>query len=598
MKRALDAIQHRGPDARGTHFDPQGRYALGHLRLSVIDVAASSNQPMWSECGRYVAIFNGEIYNYLEIRAELEKEGVRFRTNSDTEVLMMAIVRWGHDAINRFNGMWSFVFGDTRTNRFLISRDRWGVKPLFACERAGSLILCSEAKGILAWLGSTPRPNPHAIGLYLKYGMGGECQESWFEGVERFPQASYREFDLAAAGDSPCVAYWDYPLRRSLRDAGEVRERFEALLVDATRIRLRSDVPVGLSLSGGIDSASIAWIVGGKFQRGLEAYTAWHEPKEKSELPRAIRVAKQFGHTMTDVPETSHDQLVQDLKTCIYHLDAGHNSPAIVPYLNLCRAARSTLTVMLEGQGADELLGGYASFDLFAGLDYLLRGKVGQAASCVRANARSMGWGNVLMDALRFSSVSVYAEQARRWNAQNILCQESMDAVPESFRHLSLSRTNLSDALIFWHRYNLTNLLQYGDAVSMSVNLETRCPFLDYRLVELGFAVDTQLLLRDGFGKHVLRTLTEPVLPRDIVWREKKDGFGNSTTRMVREVVERRGIPRAAAEAAMDMGLLLPKIQDPGVFMNLPENIQFRLFSVFLWFENFYARDRAAPRPA
>ena len=588
MQRALDAIKHRGPNARGTHIDPSGKYAIGHVRLSVIDLDESSNQPFWSSCGRYFIIFNGEIYNYLEIRAELEKDGIIFRTKSDTEVLLAAIIQWGTDAINRFNGMWAFVFGDTQTNQFVISRDRWGVKPLFRCEHDGQLILCSEAKGIIAWLGATPKPNKNSIGLFLKYGIGGECEESWFEGINRFPQASFQRVDFKSDRVSPPVAYWNYPTKRTISNLELAREQFGVLLTDAIKIRLRSDVPVGLSLSGGMDSASIACIVGEDFNKGLESYTAWHQPKEKSELPMAQRLAKKFGHASTDVPETDHDQLLIDLKTCIYHLDAGHNSPAIVPYLNLCRAARSTLTVMLEGQGSDELLGGYPSFDLFASLDYLLRGKIRQSLSCIRANAYSLGWANVFMDLIRFFNSTVYAYQANRWNAQSILCEDVNWAKPDQFRKLSITKSNFNNALIFWHTFNLTNLLQYGDAVSMSVNLETRCPFLDYRLVEFGFSLKTDLLMHDGFGKYILRKCIETRLPSEIVWRKKKDGFGNSTTHIICELVKERGLPQGAVEKAIEFGIFKHHIRNPTVFQKLPENIQFRIFSVFLWLENFY----------
>ena len=588
MQRALDAIKHRGPNARGTHIDPSGKYAIGHVRLSVIDLDESSNQPFWSSCGRYFVIFNGEIYNYLEIRAELEKDGIIFRTKSDTEVLLAALIQWGTDAINRFNGMWTFVFGDNQNNQFVVSRDRWGVKPLFRWEHDGQLILCSEAKGIIAWLGATPKPNKNSIGLFLKYGIGGECEESWFEGINRFPQASFQRVDLKSDRVSPPAAYWNYPTKRTISNLELAREQFGVLLTDAIKIRLRSDVPVGLSLSGGMDSASIACIVGENFNKGLESYTAWHQPKEKSELPMAQRLAKKFGHTSTDVPETDHDQLLIDLKTCIYHLDAGHNSPAIVPYLNLCRAARSTLTVMLEGQGSDELLGGYPSFDLFASLDYLLRGKIRQSLSCIRANAYSLGWANVFMDLIRFFNSTVYAYQANRWNAQSILCEDVNWAKPDQFRKLSITKSNFNNALIFWHTFNLTNLLQYGDAVSMSVNLETRCPFLDYRLVEFGFSLKTDLLMHDGFGKYILRKCIETRLPSEIVWRKKKDGFGNSTTHIICELVKERGLPQGAVEKAIEFGIFKHHIRNPTVFQKLPENIQFRIFSVFLWLENFY----------
>ena len=590
LERALDAIKHRGPDARGSHIDSTNRFAVGHVRLSVIDIAASSNQPFWSSCGRFFVVYNGEIYNYLEIRAELEKEGVVFRTKSDTEVLLMALMHWGPSAINRFNGMWSFVYVDTHNQQFLISRDRLGVKPLFTYEQDGVQIICSEAKGILAWLGSTPKPNAHAIGLYLKFGIGGANKESWFEGIGRFPQASYQLSSLRAGTTSsaPIVRYWEYPLQRTVHDLDEAKERFDFLLTDAIKLRLRSDVPVGLSLSGGIDSSIIAGLVGSKFQRNLEVYTAWHPPVEQSELPMAQRIAAQFGHQSTAVPATSHNQLVTDLRTCIYHLDSAHNSPAIVPYLNLCRAARTTLTVMLEGQGADELLGGYTPFKMFAGLDYLLRGRIPATAHCIHATAQASGLRNFALDCMRFGSSAVYKRQALRWGAQRLLCRESLDALPEQFDHFSFSRSNFSNALKFSHAVNLTNLLQYGDAVSMSVNLETRCPFLDYRLVEFSFSLDTELLMHHGYGKYILRKCADPILPPEICWRRTKDGFGNSTSRMIRELVEQRGLPPLANEIALDHGLFQPGVGDVRVFSRLPENIQFRIFSALQWLEIFY----------
>ena len=590
MQRALDAIKHRGPNARGSHIDPSGRYAIGHVRLSVIDLDESSNQPFWSNCGRYFVIFNGEIYNYLEIRAELEKEGIIFRTKSDTEVLLAALIRWGTDSINRFNGMWAFVFGDTQTNQFVVSRDRWGVKPLFRCEHDGHLILCSEAKGIIAWLGSTPKPNKNSIGLYLKYGIGGECEESWFEGINRFPQASFQRVDLKSDSVSPPLAYWNYPTKRTINNLEEAKREFEELFIDAIKIRLRSDVPVGLSLSGGMDSGVIAWIVGKKFKKGLESYTAWYEPLEKSELPMAQKLAHQFGHRSVGVSETPPEKVVEDLKTCIYHLDAPHNATAIVPYLNLCREARKKLTVMLEGQGSDELLGGYTQFNLFAGLDYFFRGNIVQAFLCIASNIHSVGLSNFLLDCVRFSITDLYKKQALRWKAQNYITNEVLNAANLNFRKFSISKLNFSDSLIYWHRFNLTNLLQMGDAVSMSVNLETRCPFLDYRLVELGFSIDTSLLLHDGFGKYLLRKIADSNIPNGVVWRRKKDGFENSTTKLITEAVEKNGLPFSAVELGISLGIFRDSIRNLNSFLKMPKNIQFRIYSVLLWIEVFYAK--------
>ena len=168
------------------------------------------------------------------------------------------------------------------------------------------------------------------------------------------------------------------------------------------------------------------------------------------------------------------------------------------------------------------------------------------------------------------------------------MCRDALLAEPDQFRKLAITKSNFNNALIYWHTFNLPNLLQYGDAVSMSVNLETRCPFLDYRLVEFGFSLKTDLLMHDGFGKYILRRCMESRLPREIIWRKKKDGFGNSTRRMIRELVQNRGLPSAAVEMAIELEIFKPHIRNLKVFQKLPENIQFRIFSVFLWLENFY----------
>ena len=592
MDRALAAIKHRGPDASGTFIDPNGRFAVGHVRLSVIDIAASSNQPFWSACGQAFVVFNGEIYNYLELRAELEREGVSFRTNSDTEVLLQALMHWGPSCISRFNGMWAFVYGDMRTREFVVCRDRWGVKPLHTFVRDGMLVMCSEAKGIFAFLGHVPQPDVSSIAAFLKYSTGGENAHSWFRGVRRFPKGVYRKIgllDLDPERESS-VAYWNYPSSRTIRSAPEAIERMDAILEDAIRIRLRSDVPVGLSLSGGIDSATLAWMVGERFHKALEAYTAWHAPVERSELPMAQRIAGMFGHRSIPVAEVPTEGVLEDLSECVWHLDSGHSSPAVIPYVRLCRAARSSLTVMLEGQGSDELFAGYNEFKLFAGMDRLLGGQPLRALRCARNFAQTDGWGRLALNLARFMSQSVYERQAMQWNAEQMLTQEGIDAVPEQMRRLRVSTTNLNDALLFWHENGLTNLLQYGDALSMSVNLETRCPFLDYRLVELGFSLHEDLLIHEGYGKWALRKLIDTRVPNDLAWRRKKEGFTNSTERMIRERVERHGLPSEPVNWALDHGLFREGLRSRRLLSRMPNSVLFRTMSTMMWIERFYLR--------
>jgi asparagine synthase (glutamine-hydrolysing) len=589
VTRALHAIRHRGPDASGIHIDHARRFAVGHVRLSVIDVSATSNQPLWSECGRYFIAFNGEIYNYLELRAELESEGVQFRTKSDTEVLLAALARWGTKSIRRFNGMWAFLWGDLHTGRAVVSRDRWGVKPLYTQVLDGALLLCSEAKGLFAYTGVTPTADEGAIGLFLRFGLSGAERHTWFRGVERFPAASFQTFDLTPdrVKSGPFECFWEYPTERVRADDPATHEELALRLVDAVKIRMRSDVPLGLSLSGGLDSATIASVVAQPLGHRLCAFTAWHEPMENSELPRAIEVAARFGHELVPIREPDGDQLVEDLRTAIWHLDSGHASPAIVPYLNLCRAARSRLTVMLEGQGADELFAGYMPFQIFAGADAMFSARFRRLRECIGAYVHSYSWQSLIQDVVRFTAPWVYRRQGVHWGAQRLLSREAQESEPLSLAHLRLGTNNLDQSLRHWHQNNLTNLLQYGDAVSMSVNLETRCPFLDYRLVELGFQMQSDLLVGDGYGKLALRQFADKALPRSVCWNRRKEGFTNATARVVARRIADSGLPRQGLDWAVSSGLMTSAACEKEVIAKLPENIAYRFMSVALWGELF-----------
>ncbi|MBU3727988.1 MAG: asparagine synthase (glutamine-hydrolyzing) [Phycisphaerales bacterium] len=596
VSRALDAIAHRGPDACGVHISPDGSFALGHVRLSVIDPSAAANQPFWSECGRHCLVFNGEIYNYVELADELRALGVSFRTSSDTEVLLQALMRWGTDALPRLNGMWSLVYGDVSRGEFIVSRDRWGVKPLHVARHEGRLVLCSEAKGIVAFMGHAPAPDLESIGLFLRLGVGGERPQSWYRGIERFPIACGAAVRVGNAepADLAPVPYWRFPAERvRMEDADAVRQ-FGELLEDAVRIRLRSDVPVGLSLSGGLDSTSIAWITSQRWGHHLEAFTAWYEPREQSELPAAERIASMYGHRSTAIPQSDPSQTVDVLEDCVHYLDCGHLSTAIVPYMQLCRAARRHVTVMLEGQGADELLAGYPPFSMYAAADRLRAGQLGQSSRAALKYVRTLGPIRALLELIRHMSRTARLEQGRRWGANRLLGAGALVGTSAEMPSVTLSGGNLARELELSHRTCLTNLLQYGDAMSMSVNLETRCPFLDYRLVDLCFRMSTDLIYRDGRTKWVLRKAASGNLPDDICWSSRKEGFTNPSAQVLREYVMQRGLPRDALEAAIRAELFTPALRAEGAALALPDTILFRVFSALAWFQR--AQLPGAPR--
>jgi len=592
ISRALQSIKHRGPDATGIYCQPGQPFALGHVRLSVIDTSASADQPFWSDCKRYCIVFNGEIYNYVELRSELEKNGVNFRTRSDTEVLMQAMITWGSAALNRLNGMWSFVFVDTLAMSALVSRDRWGVKPLFVARSETTLLMCSEAKGIIAYLGSCPPPNLESIGLYMKFGIGGEHDKSWFEGIDRFPIASVAEINLRGRADQGLRTsrYWNYPDQRHERASKDDVGKFRHLLEDAVRIRLRSDVPLGLSLSGGLDSASIAWITGTECAKQLDTFTSWFEPKEKSELDAAQMIAKHFGHRSFPIKQADSDQTLALLQECIYHLDGGHSSTALVPYMNLCRAARQQVTVMLEGQGADELLAGYSEFALHAAVDSICGGHILRALNGVRHYGFTRGWKRMPFEFLRLISRKIYQHQALRWGSNKVLGSLCNQVTVSNLTSITMDGNSLSRSLEMWHRGCLTNLLQYGDAISMSVNLEARCPYLDYRLVDFCFQLPLDEIYKNGVSKWILRASANGSVTDSICWNRRKDGFTNPTITALRTIKERPEVLRIGWDLTVSHGIFKDGNAARDMIDHLPDNIYYRAVSVMLWAATFYGK--------
>ncbi len=594
LTRALAAMVHRGPDGSGMWIDETRTIAVGHLRLAVIDLRPESNQPFWSTCRRYCIVFNGEIYNYLEIRAELEGQGIKFRTNSDTEVLLEALIHQGTISINKLNGMWAFVFIDLEKKSALVCRDRWGVKPLYFKDDGETIILSSEAKGIIAYLGKIPVPNLNAIGLFLKYSTGGECENSWFEGINRFRQACFQYYNYGqnAIFKYNPTTYWFYPTKRFKISLEEACIKVKSILEDAIKIRLRSDVPLGLSLSGGLDSSVIAWIISSVFKKKLQVFTAWFEPKEKSELPRAEHVAKVFGHSLHSISEAPTEHVTDDLQTCIYHLDGGQSGPAVVSYLNICREARKNLTVLLEGQGADELLCGYRHLFPFATMDYLLQRNFKQAWLTIKSEIRADGLFRIIQDWLRYSSKKIFSKQNLRWSSGLLGHSSVINAKHNELFKLTIQPGNMNRALLLSHRNGLANLLHYGDALSMAVGLETRCPFLDYRLVELGFSLPQKSLVYNGFGKFLLRTLSNNALPSNIVWPRRKDGFTNTIENKLRLYFKKNGLPINAVQFSIINKIFSAKINSVENILALPNGPFFRVCCVLYWLEVFYVQQR------
>ena len=355
LERVLETIGHRGPDGSGTWCEVDG-VGLGHVRLAVIDLSHDSDQPFVSNDGALVLSYNGEIFNYVELRSELADLGHAFRTQSDTEVLLAAYEEWGHAVCSHLNGMWAFAIYDVRKRELFCSRDRFGIKPLYYASVGDRLLLASEVKALLAAEPSLRQLEPDAVSKLMRASLSGHVPEHFCRGVRRFPAAHNM---VAKLGGAPVFRrYWDYPAVIDRGIAFEAAcEQFRALLVDAVRIRMRSDVPVGTTLSSGMDSSSIVCLLRTFHSGQHQAFTAQFADSEYDESAAAGGLARELGLTHFGIP-TSVDFLAT-LERVVHHMDGPTECPATLPLWNIMRAMRERIVVCLEGQGADELLGGY-----------------------------------------------------------------------------------------------------------------------------------------------------------------------------------------------------------------------------------------------
>jgi asparagine synthase (glutamine-hydrolysing) len=527
-----DTLVHRGPDAAGIWCDQSQKIALGHRRLSIIDVSEAANQPMVSTDGALQIVFNGEIYNYIELRDELTQRGSVFRTKSDTEVLLEAFRVWGEEALLRLNGMFAFLIWDVRLRRMFVARDRFGEKPLFYAHLPdGGIVFASEMKALLR----DPRVDAAIDEATLARYTGGtyyeEGSETLFARIRRVPGATAMVVD--ASGEI-CRQwrYWtpDYE-RVQPRPIGETVERFRELLTRSVKLRLRSDVPVGSSLSGGIDSSALVAVLSMLRREGSivtqNTFSArFDEDPTLSEGPYIDAVAH---HTSVKSYNVTPDALrmAAEFHKLHWHQEEPFLSASI--YLQWCvaRLAREVGTiVMIDGQGADELLGGYQFYFKHRQLDLLDRHRILRAYLETALFARRLR-----------QAASRFADSTRRFNhkiahslaevhamrgmVQPSAGKSTLPGVPDAGPG-GRCRRIMAEAMV---HNSLPQLLRYADRNAMAFSREPRLPFLDNELVEFCNRTSDDAFFRNGWQKYVLRRAVAGLLPRSVTWRADKVGY-------------------------------------------------------------------------
>jgi asparagine synthase (glutamine-hydrolysing) len=522
VESMLDGLAHRGPDGRGV-FAAEG-ICLGHLRLAIIDLSDAGLQPF--EQDGLQLLHNGEIYNYLELREELRARGHGFRTETDTEVLLAAYREWGGRCVERFNGMWAFAIWDPERRTLFASRDRFGVKPFYYRLDDGRFVFASEP-----WVLGRRRANLRAVRDYLEQGYLDHGDETFFDGVVRLPPAHSLTFGPSGL---ELHRYWALePGDPPTDPVGAVRETF----LDAVRLQLRSDVPVGTCLSGGIDSSSIAVAVAHHGHQHQKTVTAYFDDPGFDERPYAQAVVERTGadaHWISFTPR----ELVDNLPAIVRGQGEPFGSTSICAgWFVMREAKRAGLTVMLDGQGGDEIFGGYRAFFGYRLSDLLRAGRVAEATAELRAFAGVNGlrWAAVALVNPHVPERVRLTARARLRRAGALVAPElrtsESEAAPNGHAFPDRLRRQLHLVL---GRRGLPELLRYEDRNSMAHSLEARVPLLDHRLVELAFSLPGDELIRRGETKSVLRRALGDLLPAAVSSRRDKLGFVTPEARFLR----------------------------------------------------------------
>jgi asparagine synthase (glutamine-hydrolysing) len=549
----LHSLDHRGPDDHGRLALRAGRLSAGrdidtppdcdvillHNRLSIIDLSPAGRQPLSSRDGRWHIVFNGEIYNYLELRARLEAEGATFATRSDTEVLLQAFARWGHGAWLRCTGMFACAILDVAERRVTLARDPFGIKPLFFVERSGAMAFASEIKALLTLPGVPRVADPQRLAAYLRFGVTDWGDGTLFRDIRQVPPGTAVELPVDAPTGATVHEYWQPRAAPIQLGFDEAARRLRDLFLESVGLHLRADVPVASCLSGGIDSSAIVMAMRQVAGSTLDLRAFSHVADGRlSEEHWIDRVAAASGATVTKVRPTAHE-MASDLPRLVAVQDEPFISSSIYAQYRVMRLIHEAgVKVVLDGQGADELLGGY-EFYLGARIATLLRaGRLGAAAGLVRRARRGRGIGALrqLQSAMDYLLPSGASSAARRAVGRELVPAwlrvdwlRSHGASIESLR-TSQARDVLLDSLVRSLRGpGLPQLLRYEDRNSMAWSVESRVPFLTTQMAEFLLSLPEQFLIgEDGTSKRVFRAAMRGIVPDMVLDRRDKIGFATA----------------------------------------------------------------------
>lgn len=550
------AIAHRGPDGEGLvaldsngrwslHHDlddltgavEQPRVCLTHRRLSIIDLSERGAQPMHGGSGKFWIVFNGELYNYVELRETLNARGHRFHSDSDTEVILRSYLEWGEASVERFNGMFAFVIWDQPNQRAFCARDHLGIKPFYYAHEGARVVFGSEQKAVLAGLANKPSPNTRAMADFLAFSYVVST-DTMFTGIKKLPPGSAMTIDRRGVS---VKQFWNPSFDPAESRSSEVwAEELRALLDDSLRMQIRSDVPIGAHLSGGIDSSAVTCLAAKRVPR-LTTFTAkFAEGGFFDETSYARLVAEHVDADYREITPQA-DDIVDLLPKIIYHLDEPVEAASVFGKYHVAEIVSESVKVVLGGQGGDELFGGYDWYVKSAATALMFGAKDVTDASKLSLVLGAMGGGQAkrMLKSLWINRgdtrlARVFYRNWARLDDQRIGALFRPDVYDSStmseqrfldaFDALSVRRE--SDAMFkFDMRYYLESLLTSEDRLSMAFSVESRVPLLDYRVAELASRLGFEQKATPELSKRVLREALRGIVPESILSRSDKRGF-------------------------------------------------------------------------
>jgi asparagine synthase (glutamine-hydrolysing) len=608
------AIRHRGPDDAGfalidrrsarwqlstcAEGSPESRsrlpdvrdtpawgadVGLAHRRFSIIDLSAGGFQPFVASDGKTIVVFNGELYNYVELRSELASSGHRFRTSSDTEVLAESYLRWGTDCFRRFNGFWSIAIYDSVRRSVILSRDRFGKKPLYWTRVSDSIYFASEIKSLLE-VGDVSLRRAVNIEIacdWMYWGVRDHTSETFFSGIQMVPPASWLEVGSAATKEAE--PYWSLPRRRLTErqiSVAEASSQIRTTLEDAVSMRLRSDVPLAVELSGGMDSSAVAALASRASTRPVTSYTIRFEDPEADEEPFARALAERCGldYRVLNSPEEEFWPRIGEI--CALHEEPFHSPNLDAQQSVWCDMRQRGTKVSLGGLGGDEMFAGYPSYFVHAQIDLWRQGCLGQMVSNYWRWTEPRSRFAALSESVRAVTFDLRGHLRSRFGGKSAQMAHWPFLGPARELGVPSGLDNIlrADCTITKMYYWLVSL----DKSSMGVPIETRAPLLDYRLADLAFTLPLGFMVRDGWHKWIFRKAMEPLLPPEVVWRRRKMGLPYPYARFYRE-------SRPIVDVIID------RADNPFIDLRNREPIyqDWLAIGFLLWYELFFNRNEA-----